>query len=669
MSQTFTLSSHHKYPDHDALHFTHLSGLNHVNIGALAHETELCGAFFINTPSHDDSGIAHALEHLVFRQSRHFPNSSTLFQLLAMTDIRLNASTLDSVTCFHFSSHDPHCFYLAARYLLAGILFPSLDTKICQQEVFNGGDEGVIYRELLGYQSNRDYLQHVQVLRGDQSAQRIACYGGVTDTLAEISIDKLRHYHRYYYRCDNIELITNVDDVQRLHKEINQVLPSQPQSIRHPVFTSIANTASRPTMIEQTSTVYTWWLSSPFHAYIKSMQPALSELIQSLGATLLPLSNECNSADQFPLRICYQGGDIKRLHRQLIALLDTQQVYVQPHLVEFSKQPKSIQRLMAFYCLNRRSIVAAPPPSLGHQLRCQPHTSQLATVSANTIERPNAKSAPVEPPKANALITQLRTLPPPRFKTRRWQDIVIVELSASINTPVIAKLVANKLSVRAIAYRSKLVVESDLGRHQLLSIIDHLVNQHSQCQLPELPQLLLPLVEQLSAKTRWCVNQQCWLYRLPLKPEQRLLGELTQYIIQASTSFMAPRLKGECYAISTKYCGYTNQLFFYSVFDNNINARQQHLSQALSAIAADQHFITQTLVLAKSKLLHQYPLQSSAFTSEQLDTIMPGLNDKVALNQLAELLQQISETCLVHFLFQLTNEIINNHSQNRDDYD
>ena len=104
MNHTFSFNGPHTNPDYEAYQYTHQSGLTHFNIQDQSDTERYSGALFVATPSENDSGIAHALEHLVFRQSQAFPDSTTLFQLVALTDIQINASTLNGVTCFHFSS-------------------------------------------------------------------------------------------------------------------------------------------------------------------------------------------------------------------------------------------------------------------------------------------------------------------------------------------------------------------------------------------------------------------------------------------------------------------------------------------------------------------------------------------------------------------------------------
>ena len=669
MNHTFSFNGPHTNPDYEAYQYTHQSGLTHFNVQDQSDTGRYSGALFVATPSENDSGIAHALEHLVFRQSQAFPDSTTLFQLVALTDIQINASTLDGVTCFHFSSSCRDYFYLAARYLLSGMLNPAIQSKHCVEEIFDGESRGVIYRELLGYQNNPNYLHQLQVLRGDQSPQRIACYGGTTDTLAQITLDKLKQYHQDYYRCNNIELITSYDQVESLHNELEPLLAKygarSSQFKPTKAIQLCSNSEGIAEIIAGSDKVFSWWINIEFFHYIKRQLPELRKTATKHGVKLLPLSNESNSEEKFGLRILARDDQIDSFHAQLIRTLDTGNAYAQGYCVESGKHPDAIGHLMNFYYSKLHSSNSVDSQTFSRQITQPPHVSQLAHI-APTLHNAGSKLDGRKPNTDEQILSRvippLREVPTWHSKVHRWQNLVTVNLSKDINARVVAKLIEKTSSMQTLAYGSKLLVETNSTHHSLKADIDHLITQHPSCKLPELPQLLHPLIEQLEQGDHQAVDHHCWLYRIAVPVEYRLIAQLSQYLIQSSAQFLRPRIQGECYVISSLYCEHSKQLYFYSVFDCQPDQRQQHITQALQRIADDSVFIKQTLPLIKNKLIHQHPIRFGALTPTQLAQVDQDSNEPLDSVHLEKLLKQVSETCIRHFLFHLTNEIINSTS-------
>lgn len=49
----------------------------------------------VDTPALDDSGVSHAVEHLVFRRSAAFGQPESLFQLTALTDLSIKKKKIE----------------------------------------------------------------------------------------------------------------------------------------------------------------------------------------------------------------------------------------------------------------------------------------------------------------------------------------------------------------------------------------------------------------------------------------------------------------------------------------------------------------------------------------------------------------------------------------------
>lgn len=126
--------------------YRHKNGLKHINI---TNSDGFNALFVVNTPIFDNSGVAHAVEHMVFRGSIAFPKPETLFQLTSLTDAKINASTFAHTTYYHCQSQCTHTFMLAINYLLNGLFNPIFDADDLLCEIHDGKDKGVIYQELI----------------------------------------------------------------------------------------------------------------------------------------------------------------------------------------------------------------------------------------------------------------------------------------------------------------------------------------------------------------------------------------------------------------------------------------------------------------------------------------------------------------------------------------
>ena len=70
--------------------YIHINGLRHINI---VDDTSFSAVFVVNTPIFDNSGVAHGVEHMVFRRSVAFPKPETLFQLTSLSGTPPSART------------------------------------------------------------------------------------------------------------------------------------------------------------------------------------------------------------------------------------------------------------------------------------------------------------------------------------------------------------------------------------------------------------------------------------------------------------------------------------------------------------------------------------------------------------------------------------------------
>ncbi|ASP47217.1 insulinase family protein [Cognaticolwellia beringensis] len=218
--------------------YRHENGLKHVNI---INNDGFSALFVVNTPIFDNSGVAHGVEHGVFRSSIAFPQSETLFQLTSLTDAKINASTFADSTYFHCQSQCENTFNLAIEYLLNGLFSPIFDKEYLSCEVYDGQGKGigtgkakgVIYRELIGIEqankasTNSDESENSKNREKSEKGSEFS-YGGISSTIGELTLNDLSAFHQRFYQARNMILVTANADIEKI-SELISLLPLQIQ--------------------------------------------------------------------------------------------------------------------------------------------------------------------------------------------------------------------------------------------------------------------------------------------------------------------------------------------------------------------------------------------------------------------------------------------------------
>lgn len=285
--------------------YCHKNGLKHINI---VDNDTYSALFVVNTPIFDNSGVAHAIEHMVFRGSTAFPKPETLFQLTSLTGAKINASTFADITYFHCQSQCYHTFMLAVDYLLNGLFNPIFNTEDLLSEIHDGNDRGVIYRELLGSeQLNRDSTENSNT----NIEQNDFCYGGVSNSIGELSLNDLTTFHQRFYQASNITLVTANANIEQISHLVS-LLPKQPiQSKQIPIDVDKYRKQSQdhmqenenndnhqqkyPPAINKLITLYHLWLQDPYHQEIEDYKEIKSANISSFtNANTLPKTPQSN---------------------------------------------------------------------------------------------------------------------------------------------------------------------------------------------------------------------------------------------------------------------------------------------------------------------------------------------------------------------------------------
>lgn len=266
--------------------YRHENGLKHINI---INNEGYSALFVVNTPVVDDSGIAHAVEHMVFRRSKAFPQPETLFQLTSLTDAKINASTFADTTYFHCQSQCYHTFKLVLKYLLNGLFAPAFNNEDLQYEIHNGDNKGVVYQELLGIENNDTQTNN----KNEQAEFR---YGGISGLIGELSLKDLKNYHQKYYQTQNITLVTsnlNVEKASHLisllpkHNHQSDTEKTLDKSYRKTQSVESNNTNKKKysSAINKLITIYKIWLQDPYYQEIDDYTEIINTQKPLLGDT------------------------------------------------------------------------------------------------------------------------------------------------------------------------------------------------------------------------------------------------------------------------------------------------------------------------------------------------------------------------------------------------
>ena len=698
--------------------YRHSSGFLHFNIKPnneyLIESEQFSAVFFIKTPSHDDSGLAHAVEHLIFRRSRSYPQASTLFQLTSLSNVKINASTLDGLTCFHCSSSEKTSFELAVNYLIAGILSPVITQEELTQEIFDGAQSGVIYRELLGYQTNPDYLEYIKILRGDSSPHKVYCHGGVTDCLDQLTLSSILEYHHIYYQVGNVQLITTSPDINALQMQLTHTIGNhctdsntenetgEQNKHKSTKVNSIQTTELDPNTQQ---TVYTWWVDVRYYNHINAIAHDLSDLVTQADGKIVPVSCDTNSRHQFAIRVICYPQHIGQIQALIIAHLSSLTPTRSIPDSSNNKYSEQINQIIQFYSLYTQPKINIENGNLLEQLNVKPLSSHLAKIEqkidrqglgmgSDTQGSLQSKHLNMQPQHECLMIKQLLAASS-RSKytlesTTVWSTFLIVECHQSINTGILADILKSQYQLETMSLANLVLINNS---DQLLPLntlpdLSAIITENQRCYLPNLPQVFHQLYRQLDAinnpkrlvessfklmtsdqlkesehrpaftvnVTRWvqASDEQNWLCHIPIKNENRVIAWLASYVIGASSHFLQPRLSGTCYSIASVYCDTSKVLSFYSAFDIDVEQRLVTLSESLRFIAEDINFLNETRSLAKYKLRQIYREKHGKFDNEvlkKLSQLTQGIHGHTRDKQgIESLLNNISSKTLAHFI-------------------
>ncbi|EZA55862.1 hypothetical protein X777_04081 [Ooceraea biroi] len=173
------------------------------------------GYFNIVTEAHDDDGLPHTLEHLIFLGSEDYPYKGVL-DLWANRCLAsgTNAGTYVDRTCYTMSTAGSEGFLSLMPIYLEHILYPTLLDSAFITEVHHitgdGKDAGVVYCEMQDKDNTgecRTYNEFVKAMYPGICGYKSNTGGALINLRNSTSNKKVRQYHKQFYRPENLTLL------------------------------------------------------------------------------------------------------------------------------------------------------------------------------------------------------------------------------------------------------------------------------------------------------------------------------------------------------------------------------------------------------------------------------------------------------------------------------
>ena len=514
--------------------YRHENGLKHINI---VNNEGYSALFVVNTPIFDNSGVAHGVEHGIFRRSLAFENPETLFQLTALTDAKINASTFADTTYFHCQSPCEYTFNLAIEYLLNGLFSPVFDEEYLNGEVYDGKVKGVIYRELIGIEhtkSNNEIKEKKEISETSEIEGEFN-YGGVSSTIGDLTLKEIRAFHQRFYQASNITLVTANADIEnistlisRLSVQVSQAQTSQAQNNQNHSLKNKANVEIKKTSKNRGD-------NNETERYQAKYSPAINTLINAYYLTL-------NTAN------CLHFEQYKSVEDEALTVDIKGQVKAESKL-NLKLKPKSKIIQIEKAAQTAKAGVIAPLVSLADKISDAVNAEQTFDTSAEISVGSSADTSPVKRSKAESA-----SQPLPKLFTSlclKAKQQFVLNHSANKN------LTSKELSQN----------EHQKSHTKAVSVYD----QHNAL----------------------------WLIKISKK--EQAIANITSYILSAYPAFIARRCEGFCYAIQALTIEDSAYLAIYSAFDVAPVEQINTISPCLLTLSEDMAFISQSLALAKIK--------------------------------------------------------------------
>lgn len=174
-------------------------------------DPESFASFMFSTPSQDDTGCAHVLEHCILSGSRLYPNKDPFVQISSKSvKTFLNAFTGLDYTAFPFASPLKKDFNNIFSVFSDAVFAPLLTRKAFESEGVKRGSKlsGVVFNEMQGEFSDQDSVLFSSIGRclfGDSHQGRNS--GGDPLRIPYLTYDQFLARYKQWYRPSNCRLL------------------------------------------------------------------------------------------------------------------------------------------------------------------------------------------------------------------------------------------------------------------------------------------------------------------------------------------------------------------------------------------------------------------------------------------------------------------------------
>eukprot|EP00922_Rhytidocystis_sp_ex-Travisia-forbesii_P040770 GHVS01060785.1.p1 GENE.GHVS01060785.1~~GHVS01060785.1.p1 ORF type:complete len:621 (+),score=116.60 GHVS01060785.1:127-1989(+) len=233
------------------------------------------GYFALPTEAHDNEGLPHTLEHLVFLGSHKYPHKG-LLDLMANRCLSqgTNAWTETDHTAYTLTCAGEEGFCNLLPVYLDHVMRPTLEESAFLTEVHHvkqdGSSSGVVYSEMESRENTANCMIQREMCRllypGDCGYKYET--GGLLNDIRSTNNDRVRSYHKQYYRWDNLniiltgrvdavhamEIISSVESTyKQTHSDYNTDMPTWTSTTTPPPTTTTPTTTT-PTTTPTTTT-------------------------------------------------------------------------------------------------------------------------------------------------------------------------------------------------------------------------------------------------------------------------------------------------------------------------------------------------------------------------------------------------------------------------------
>ncbi len=272
-------------------------------------DSERTCCFTFSTPSEDNTGVAHILEHTVLCGSKRFPVKDPFNQVVQSSpNTYLNAMTFPDKTMYPFSSPIKKDFDIIFDLYSDAVFAPLLRKNSFLQEgirLFDGKPDGVVYNEMSGTRNNEDSLLQQainQVLFEATPGQYDA--GGDPQEIITLSYEEYLDRYKKWYSPSNCRmfLFGDLDTKEYLDKLEEKYLKNatkgekiipRPENYLKEQLKTTRKVVGCPSM--EASSVVLSWLTNPCDSNEVLLLSFLVDVL--LGNTAAPLYRAIAESD------------------------------------------------------------------------------------------------------------------------------------------------------------------------------------------------------------------------------------------------------------------------------------------------------------------------------------------------------------------------------------